>query len=72
MCLAIPGKIVEMVDMENRIAKVDVGVSHFGQHKLFVAVGGVSVSHFGQKTIIGISSITKREPSSDVPSQTTS
>lgn len=25
MCLAIPGKIVEMVDMENRIAKVDVG-----------------------------------------------
>ncbi|GAC1446016.1 MAG: HypC/HybG/HupF family hydrogenase formation chaperone [Pyrinomonadaceae bacterium] len=25
MCLAIPGKIIEMVDMENRIAKVDVG-----------------------------------------------
>jgi len=25
MCLAIPGKIVEFVDMENRIAKVDVG-----------------------------------------------
>ncbi len=25
MCLAIPGKIVEIVDMENRIAKVDVG-----------------------------------------------
>ncbi len=25
MCLAIPGKIVEMVDMENRIVKVDVG-----------------------------------------------
>lgn len=25
MCLAIPGKIVELVDMENRIAKVDVG-----------------------------------------------
>lgn len=25
MCLAIPGKIVEIVDAENRIAKVDVG-----------------------------------------------
>ena len=25
MCLAIPGKIVEMVDEENSIAKVDVG-----------------------------------------------
>lgn len=25
MCLAIPGKIVEMVDAENQIAKVDVG-----------------------------------------------
>ena len=25
MCLAIPGKIVEMVDEENRIAKVEVG-----------------------------------------------
>lgn len=25
MCLAIPGKIVEMVDVENNIAKVDVG-----------------------------------------------
>ncbi len=25
MCLAIPGKIVEMVDIENHIAKVDVG-----------------------------------------------
>jgi hydrogenase expression/formation protein HypC len=25
MCLAIPGKIVEIVDVENSIAKVDVG-----------------------------------------------
>lgn len=25
MCLAIPGKIVEIVDQENHIAKVDVG-----------------------------------------------
>lgn len=25
MCLAIPGKIIEMVDAENHIAKVDVG-----------------------------------------------
>jgi hydrogenase expression/formation protein HypC len=25
MCLAIPGKIVEIVDAENRIAKVEVG-----------------------------------------------
>jgi len=25
MCLAIPGKIVEVVDRENSIAKVDVG-----------------------------------------------
>ncbi len=25
MCLAIPGKIVEMVDRENHIAKVEVG-----------------------------------------------
>jgi hydrogenase expression/formation protein HypC len=25
MCLAIPGKIVEIVDVDNRIAKVDVG-----------------------------------------------
>ena len=25
MCLAIPGKIVEIVDPENRIAKVEVG-----------------------------------------------
>jgi hydrogenase expression/formation protein HypC len=25
MCLAIPGKIVEMIDEENHIAKVDVG-----------------------------------------------
>ncbi len=25
MCLAIPGKIVEFVDIENSIAKVDVG-----------------------------------------------
>ena len=25
MCLAIPGKIVEIVDEENQIAKVDVG-----------------------------------------------
>ncbi len=25
MCLAIPGKIVEIVDFENRIAKVEVG-----------------------------------------------
>lgn len=25
MCLAIPGKIVEVVDAENNIAKVDVG-----------------------------------------------
>ena len=25
MCLAIPGKIVEIVDIENRIAKVEVG-----------------------------------------------
>ena len=25
MCLAIPGKIVEIVDMENQLAKVDVG-----------------------------------------------
>lgn len=25
MCLAIPGKIVEMVDVDNHIAKVDVG-----------------------------------------------
>ena len=25
MCLAIPGKIVEIVDFDNQIAKVDVG-----------------------------------------------
>ena len=25
MCLAIPGKIVEIVDLDNRIAKVEVG-----------------------------------------------
>jgi len=25
MCLAIPGKIVEIIDVENRIAKVEVG-----------------------------------------------
>ncbi len=25
MCLAIPGKIIEIVDAENHIAKVDVG-----------------------------------------------
>lgn len=25
MCLAIPGKIVEIVDLENNIAKVEVG-----------------------------------------------
>jgi hydrogenase expression/formation protein HypC len=25
MCLAIPGKIIEIVDMENSIAKVEVG-----------------------------------------------
>ena len=25
MCLAIPGKIVEIVDVDNRIAKVEVG-----------------------------------------------
>ncbi|MDQ3686570.1 MAG: HypC/HybG/HupF family hydrogenase formation chaperone [Acidobacteriota bacterium] len=25
MCLAIPGKVIEMVDAENNIAKVDVG-----------------------------------------------
>jgi hydrogenase expression/formation protein HypC len=25
MCLAIPGKVVEIVDAENQIAKVDVG-----------------------------------------------
>ncbi|MDQ3134447.1 MAG: HypC/HybG/HupF family hydrogenase formation chaperone [Acidobacteriota bacterium] len=25
MCLAIPGKIVEIVDIENQIAKVEVG-----------------------------------------------
>jgi hydrogenase expression/formation protein HypC len=25
MCLAIPGKIIEIVDFENHIAKVDVG-----------------------------------------------
>ncbi len=25
MCLAIPGKIVEIVDIDNQIAKVDVG-----------------------------------------------
>lgn len=25
MCLAIPGKIVEIIDIENRIAKVEVG-----------------------------------------------
>jgi len=25
MCLAIPGKIIEIVDVENRIAKVEVG-----------------------------------------------
>lgn len=25
MCLAIPGKIVEIVDEENRIAKVEIG-----------------------------------------------
>ena len=25
MCLAIPGKIVEILDVENRIAKVEVG-----------------------------------------------
>jgi hydrogenase expression/formation protein HypC len=25
MCLAIPGKIIEIVDQENRIAKVEVG-----------------------------------------------
>jgi hydrogenase expression/formation protein HypC len=25
MCLAIPGKIIEIVDAENRIAKVEVG-----------------------------------------------
>lgn len=25
MCLAIPGKIVEIIDEENRIAKVEVG-----------------------------------------------
>jgi hydrogenase expression/formation protein HypC len=25
MCLAIPGKIIEVVDAENHIAKVDVG-----------------------------------------------
>ncbi len=25
MCLAIPGKIVEIVDVENQIAKVEVG-----------------------------------------------
>jgi hydrogenase expression/formation protein HypC len=25
MCLAIPGKIIEIVDEENQIAKVDVG-----------------------------------------------
>ncbi len=25
MCLAIPGKIVEIFDMENRLAKVEIG-----------------------------------------------
>ena len=25
MCLAIPGKVVEFVDMENHIAKVEIG-----------------------------------------------
>ncbi len=25
MCLAIPGKIIEFVDMENHIAKVEIG-----------------------------------------------
>lgn len=25
MCLAIPGKIIEIIDAENQIAKVDVG-----------------------------------------------
>lgn len=32
MCLAIPGKIVEIVDVENQIAKVEVGGVRRGVH----------------------------------------
>ena len=50
MCLAIPGKIVEIVDVENQIAKVEVGGVgrgvHFGMVE-DVKVGDYVLVHVG-------------------------
>lgn len=50
MCLAIPGKIVEIVDVENQIAKVEVGgvrrSVHFGMVE-DVKVGDYVLVHVG-------------------------
>lgn len=49
MCLAIPGKIVEIVDVENHIAKVDVsGV------KRNVNIGMLDDTHVGDYVLIHV------------------
>lgn len=52
MCLAIPGKIVEIVDLENSIAKVEVGgvkrninIGMLGENE--VTVGDYVLIHVG-------------------------
>lgn len=50
MCLAIPGKIVEIVDEENRIAKVEIGGVRRGVNIGMlddVAIGDYVLVHVG-------------------------
>ena len=51
MCLAIPGKIVEIVDAENQIAKVDVsGV----QRNVSIAMLPENETHIGDYVLIHV------------------
>ena len=43
MCLAIPGQVIELVDEERRLAKVDVGGVRRNVNIALVDAGGVSV-----------------------------
>ena len=51
MCLAIPGKIVEMVDVENRIAKVEVGGV---KRNINIGMLGEDETHVGDYVLIHV------------------
>ena len=60
MCLAIPGKIVEIVDAENHIAKVEIGGVRRGVHTGMlddIKIGDYVLVHVG----FAMSKIDERE-----------